>query len=177
MSRIAFASFALAASLVTGCIIHNDGGDDTGDGSGSGHGSGSGSGSGTVSPAAGRWFYEETTPVSSTCPMSFTRGEGGDFAIDTVTTTSFRVVPADSTDPFTCTLDGKDFNCPDRAVFTESYPNAVVTAHATATGLFSAGDRANGHQDANVTCVGTGCSALGGALPCAFKVHFTIQAY
>ena len=173
MSRIAFARFALAASLVTGCIVHDNGGDDTG----SGHGSGSGSGSGTLSPVAGRWFYEETTPVSSTCPTSFTRGEGGDFAIDTVTTTSFRVIPADSTEPFTCSLSGTDFVCPDRAVYAESYPNAVVTAHASATGLFGARDRATGHQDANVSCVGTGCSALGGALPCAFQVHFTIHAY
>ena len=67
MARIAFASFALAASLVTGCIVHDNGGDDTG----------------------------------------------------------------------------------------------------------GAGDRATGHQDAHVSCVGTGCSALGGAL----QVHFTIHAY
>jgi len=182
MSRITFARFALIASLVTGCVTHDNKGDDVGDdgggsGSGSGQGSGSGSGGGSISPTAGSWYYDEVTQVATTCPTGVNHGEAGDFSIDQVVAAGFRVIPVDGTDPFTCSLTGKSFDCPNRASFTQGYPGATVTVHSTATGVFSAANRATGHQDATVDCVGTGCAALGGtAFPCTFKVHFTIAA-
>lgn len=181
MSRIAIASFALAASLVTGCIIHDNRGDDTGDDvaadAGTGSGSGQGSG-GTISPTTGRWYYDEVTQVATTCPTGVNHGEAGDFGIDQVAAASFRVIPVDGTDPFTCSLTGTSFACPNRASFVQGYPGATVTVHSTVTGVFSTASRATGHQDATVDCVGTGCAALGAAaFPCTFKVHFTVAAY
>ncbi len=177
MSRIPITSFALVASLVTGCIIHDDRSDDTGDDTTSDAGIGSGSSGGAISPTAGSWYYDEVTQVATTCPTGVNHGEAGDFAIDQIAAASFRVIPVDGTDPFTCSLTGKAFDCPNRASFVQGYPNATVTVHSTATGVFSTASRATGHQDATVDCVGTGCAALAGtAFPCTFKVHFTIAA-
>ena len=144
--------------------------------------SGSGGGGGvTVSPLAGEWFYAETTPVSTTCPGNLDNGESGDFVIDSVTASGFRVIPADGTAPFACTLTGGSaFSCPNRVTQTQPYPNvdATLTVHGTISGTFSAANRASGRQQATVDCAGTSCASLGGSqLPCQFQVDFVVSAY
>jgi hypothetical protein len=178
--RTTIACFALALTA-SACIIH-EGEDGPGTGNGSGSGSGSGSGGGSVTPHSGRWFYDETTPVSSNCPGIINQAEAGDFRIEQSTSAGFRVEPEDGTAPFPCTLSGTSFDCPERASDTQDYRDdgfdAVVTIHATAQGTFSSPSRASGRQDATVSCTGTQCNALAaGALPCHFTVDFVIQAF
>ena len=134
--------------------------------------------SGSVTPQAGGWFYDEVTPVSSTCPANISNGTGA-FAIDNASSTSFRVVPGDGTQPFTCTLSGKAFDCPNRAAATEDYRpgfDAVVTVNAIANGTFSTSTHATGRQKATVTCTGTQCNATGASFPCTIEVNFVIRA-
>ncbi len=143
-----------------------------------------GRGSGSLTPLAGRWFYDETTPVSSNCPGIINQAQApGDFRIGTISTAAgFRVIPDDGTAPFQCTLSGKAFSCPERLADTLDYRNdgvdAVVTIHADARGTFSGANRASGRQEATVDCSGTQCAAYGGsALPCHFTVDFIIAAF
>ena len=178
--RTAIACFTLVLTA-SACVIH-DGADDGGGGGGGG-GSGSGSGGGgSVTPHAGRWFYDETTPVSSNCSTIINQGEGGDFGLDQSSSAGFRIIPEDGTAPFLCTLSGTAFSCPERASRTTDYRangvDAVVTIHATAQGTFSSATRASGRQDATVHCTGSQCATLGGgALPCMFTVDFVVQAF
>ena len=133
-----------------------------------------------VQPKAGGWHYAETTPISSTCPANTPTGANGNFVIDQVTAASFHVVPNDGTAPFTCTLSGGQFDCPDRAAATEDYRpqvDAVLTAHATADGTLTSTTRATGRQRATVSCAGTQCDALGpNTFPCSAEVSFVIEA-
>jgi hypothetical protein len=132
-----------------------------------------------VTPKVGAWHYGEVTPLSSTCSTTIQQADQpGDFAIDQASATTFHVIPDDSTAPFTCTLSNGAFNCPDRAAFSHDYhpdADAIVTAHATASGTFSTSTQATGRQDATVDCTGTACAALG-TLPCSLSVHFAISA-
>jgi hypothetical protein len=129
-----------------------------------------------VTPQTGAWNYSEVTPVSSTCTRSVSNGTGA-FAIDQASSSSFHVVPGDGTAPFTCSLSGKAFDCPDRAAAMEDLRpavDAVVTVHAIASGNFASATQASGRQEANVTCAGTACGVAG--FPCKVVVDFVIRA-
>ena len=159
MTRIAL--LALALTLGSACVA------DAAPGPG-----------GSISPRAGDWSYAETTQVSSTCSRNIPHGQGGSFEIDQVSASSFRIVPADSTAPFTCTTRGAKFSCPNRASFVMDLRpsvDATITVHATATGTFSDATHATGNQQATVDCTGSQC-AMVGPLPCKFAVNFEIHA-
>jgi hypothetical protein len=131
---------------------------------------------GSVTPQTGTWRYANTTPVSSTCPGNIMQTPGS-FVIDQSSTTSFHIVPGDGTAPFTCTLNGKAFDCPDRAAGEEDYRpglDLVATFRAQAAGTFSSATRATGRQKATVTCTGSACMAIG-TFPCTIEVDFEIQ--
>jgi hypothetical protein len=133
----------------------------------------------SVTPQVGAWFYDSVTPVSNTCPGNLQQGGIGAFAIDASSSSSFHVVPNDGTAPFTCTLNGSAFNCPDRAAATQDLRpgiDAVITMHAIAHGTFSSSTQASGRQEGTATCAGTGCAATGVNFPCMAKVDFVIRA-
>src|SRR5262249_23695808 len=98
--------------------------------------------------------------------------------IDQVVSASFRIVPTDGTDAFTCNTTGAQFDCPNRASFVMDYHpsiDAVLTVHAKVTGTFSDATHATGQQAPTADCVGTQCSVLG-TVPCSFTVNFVIRA-
>jgi hypothetical protein len=174
LMRTTLVCFALALTA-SACVIHED---DQGPGTNPPPPN-----NGSVTPHSGRWFYDETTPISSNCPSIIDEGQGaGPFGIDQSSLAGFRVLPEDGTAPFLCTLSGTGFDCAERAAHTEDYRDngidAVVTIRATAQGTFSSASRASGRQDATVSCTGTQCAAYGGAaLPCDFAVDFIVQAF
>ena len=132
-----------------------------------------------ITPKIGAWGYDEVTPVSSTCPGNIQQGGTGTFAIDSSSSTSFHVVPNDGTAPFSCSLTGSAFDCPERATATQDLRpalDAVVTVRAIAKGTFSSSTQATGRQEATATCAGTQCSATGATFPCMAKVDFVIRA-
>jgi hypothetical protein len=131
----------------------------------------------SISPRGGSWSYGEVTPVSSTCSMNTPRGHEGDFLIDQVSASNFRIVPADSTAPFICSTNGAKFSCPNRASLVMDVPgvDATITVHATASGTFSDTTHATGSQQATVDCAGSQCGIVG-PLPCTFAVNFEIHA-
>ncbi|HUS32881.1 MAG TPA: hypothetical protein VMZ53_30475 [Kofleriaceae bacterium] len=161
--------FALAA-----CTTNNgpmSSGDDDGDDAAPDAGTSTTS----VTPVAGLWYYAESSAVHSSCSQPV-QGEAGEFGIDMVTKSAFRIVPNDGTLPFSCTLAGAEFDCPDRAWDSEELANldATLIVHGTAEGTFSSSTRATGQQHATVTCTGSDCGSLG--LPCTFDVNFVIRA-
>lgn len=128
-------------------------------------------------PRTGEWGYADITPVTNDCGYDVGGQNGGDFVIDTASATGFHIIPGDGTNPFSCSLAaGSSFNCPERAADSEDLRpsiDALITAHVTAAGTFTASTRASGHQDATVSCSGSQCSTLG-QWPCHFKVNFVI---
>jgi hypothetical protein len=131
-----------------------------------------------VVPRTGAWGYDEVTPVSSTCPGNVMAGGVGTFGIDTASSTSFHVVPNDGTAPFTCSLSGAAFDCPERATAMQDLRpalDAVYTARATARGTLASSTQGSGRQEATVTCAGTQCSVLG-VFPCTIEVDFVVRA-
>ena len=131
----------------------------------------------SITPRTGEWYYADVTEVSSTCGAD-DNGVSGGFVIDTATATSFHVIPGDGTDPFSCSITGASFDCPERAAHEEDLRPAVdalLTARATAEGTFSSATRGTGTQEAKVTCAGTACSSIG-TFPCNYKVRFSIVA-
>jgi len=130
-------------------------------------------------PQAGLWHYSEINQVSSNCPNDVAQFEEGNFVIDQVSLASFRIVPADNTPPFPCSLGGSSFNCPDRFVETiDERPSidAVFTIHATADGTFQSVTLGSGGQEATVDCAGSACALTGFPFPCRFSVDFVIAA-
>jgi hypothetical protein len=132
----------------------------------------------TILPLAGTWFYDELTPVSTTCNFTVSHFDGdGPFEVGQITTASFVVTPHDGTAAFTCkaTTTG-GFSCPLRAqLFRDLRPSGIdaqVTIRATASGAFVDNQHARGKQDAVVSCVGTQCSVVG-PNPCGLVVNFT----
>jgi hypothetical protein len=133
---------------------------------------------GDIEPEAGIWSYSDT-PISNSCPGNVNVGEAGSFAIEAVTSTGFRIVPNDGTDPFDCTLDDGEFDCPDRVKDVEDLRptvDAVITVRARANGQFSSETFGAGEQSADATCEGTQCNAAGNVFPCSASVSFTIRA-
>jgi hypothetical protein len=173
MTRLLFVCFSLAAAA-----CNNATGDDDGVGSDSPDaGTDPGPSPTSVVPRTGTWYYADANQVQNNCGYQID-GTAGDFMIDDASATKFHVDPDDGTEPFWCTLSNGSFVCPDRATQTEDlHPSfdAVITAHASATGTFSAVNRASGRQTATVNCAGSGCSALG-SWPCTFKVDYDIAA-
>ena len=132
-----------------------------------------------VTPRVGAWDYDSVTPISNTCPSQLRDGGVGAFAIDASSSTSFHVIPNDGSAPFTCTLNGSAYNCPERAAATldlRPQVDALITMRATAQGTFTSDTRATGSQDATATCAGTQCAAAGVTFPCMAKVDYVIRA-
>jgi hypothetical protein len=131
-----------------------------------------------VAPKVGSWSYEQVTFVRNTCNSSLDPGEGGNFAIDQSSLTSFHVLPNDGNMAFTCSLDTGAFDCPNRIAQVMDYRpsvDAVATIHVDASGSFSSASHATGSQDATVDCTGSACAAYG-PFPCTFTQDFSIQA-
>jgi hypothetical protein len=130
-------------------------------------------------PVEGPWSYSDT-PKTNTCPGDVDTQESGLFAVADVTGDSFRIIPNDGTDSFTCELlSDNRFNCPDRVKDVEDLRpdfDAVITIHASATGTLTSDTSGNGSQNANASCEGTDCDAAGNVFPCSASVDFTIRA-
>lgn len=160
------------ALVLSACNNSKDSGDDTMPADGS-----------TNQPVMvkiGVWNYDEVTPVSRTCDNRITQGGTGGFGIDQASSSSFHVVPNDGTAPFTCTLNGSAFDCPDRAASMQDLRptlDAQLTGRAVANGTFSSSTQASGRQELTITCAGTACSGSGLTFPCNIKVDFVIRAH
>ncbi|MBI5491154.1 MAG: hypothetical protein HY905_27730 [Deltaproteobacteria bacterium] len=149
----------LALGLLIGC-------DDGGDGA-------------PIEPTSGTWGYLEGDvfddachyPDPETSPMgTFTLTNNGDRTM-TITPTSEA--------PFSCTISGASFTCPDRANSDLPVPtlDATVHLHVATYGSFSSPTAASGHQRIDATCTGTQCdvasAAVGVTFPCGFSVRYT----
>lgn len=132
-----------------------------------------------LTPHEGRWHYNKVTPFSTTCPSNV-QGEYGDFAIDQASSTSFRIVSDNGTDPSPCSVDETKFDCFSRAAKIDDFRpivDAVVTVYPKNAGEFTADAKhASGRQEGYVDCVGTQCNTFDSTFPCNFIVSFKINA-
>jgi hypothetical protein len=135
-----------------------------------------------TAPSSGTWFYDEGTATTDTCSLASTGVQGdGNFELADNGNGTFTVTPSDGTDPFTCTLTGRDFTCAERFVWDEDYSgsgfDAVLSVLATAQGTFASETSMSGTQAATGTCTGTQCALaaafLGVTFPCSLVVEFT----
>lgn len=168
---LAFLSLVLAAC--------SGGGDDTSSGDDT-PGDPDARPSGSGDPETGQWSYDEYNVSGQGCNVGNQLNTDGDFALENHGNGTFTITPADGTDPFQCTLDGGDFDCPDRA--TESYEDpgldARIDGQARAEGTFSDDTHGAGEQTVDVTCTGADCAtvevALGVDFPCTYTADFDI---
>ena len=66
-------------------------------------------------PLTGEWDYTDEDIIENTCSDAIDYdGTSGEFTVTNNGDGTFVVDPLDGTDPFTCTLDGKDYDCPER---------------------------------------------------------------
>ncbi|MBN1770435.1 MAG: hypothetical protein JXB32_04170 [Deltaproteobacteria bacterium] len=132
-----------------------------------------------IEPVSGSWGYLEGDLFDDGChygdpatsPMgTFRLVNNGDRTM-TITTTG--------DPPFSCTLDGASYACPDRASSDVPVPtlDATLHLHVAAYGTFSSPTATAGHQTVVATCTGTQCdlaaAAAGVTLPCNFSVRYT----
>jgi hypothetical protein len=176
----------LAILALVGCssttVVNNGGGDGGGSSSSSSGGSSSSSSGGSsATPDSGVWNYSDVKRTTDSCHIPQLRDPDGNFTLQAGAGGSFTITPGDGTDPFTCSASGGKFSCPDRAAqkedLTSSGVNAVVVAHATASGDVVSSTKLSGKQDVQVSCTGTDCSKVaqtaGTTFPCAISITFT----
>lgn len=195
--RSILALFAVLA--MAGCVVEDgdddddgvsdssddgaDGGDDEPDDGDNEPDDGSDGGAGDVEPRSGVWDYSDYNANQNDCnvPEDYGNGGGG-FGLVNNGGGSFTVIPNDGTEAFDCSLDGADFDCPDRATeeaVVDADYDAVLIGQAVAEGTFSDSENATGSQTAEIDCEGADCglleAATGASFPCTLSVDYVIE--
>lgn len=130
----------------------------------------------TMLPVVGGWDYKETSMVSGTCNAKFRQFEDGAFGVDSVTATTFRIVPRNGTPAFTCTSNANGgFSCPNRASLNLSFRSLgldmSLNMRAIVSGVFVSNRHVLGKQDLVINCSGALCPLVG-PNPCGYVVNF-----
>jgi hypothetical protein len=175
MLRLPF--LALLTAALAAC---QGGGDDTSSGDDTAGDPDAQPPGGDGGPESGQWTYDEYDVTGGDCDVASQLNSDGGFLLSNHGDGTFTITPGDGTDPFLCTLDGGDFDCPDRA--TESFSDPTLDARldgqARADGTFSDATHGAGVQTVDVTCTGADCGtielALGADFPCTFTASFDI---
>jgi len=132
-------------------------------------------------PQTGVWDYTDETVVENTCTEAIDYdGADGEFTIENNDDGTFVVDPLDGTDTFTCTVDGKDFSCPERiAEVVDLGGGAEAELTVAVKGSFSNKTQATGTQSAVFACVNDTCEAAaaiaGIPSPCTIEVDFEAE--
>ena len=162
-------SLAIVALLTTGCAE-----DDPESSASSGTGA-------DAAPPSGVWLYMDggidknncgTDDVYRDADTQFVLTDNGDgtFTVD-----------QGAQEDFTCTIDGPDFDCPNRLFAEEPVDmlDATVSWQVSLSGTFHSDTYMTGTQRADIDCAGTQCNlvstALAIALPCYYTVKFTAE--
>lgn len=133
----------------------------------------------TFTPQEGEWIYTTDEVVENTCDDSITEG-GGTLTLAVTESGDLVIDPEDGSDPFQCTLSGKDFTCVERLAGEESTDgvDATVSYRVSATGTFASPTEASGTQSGTADCEGDSCAQaeafLGITFPCTVTEDFTI---
>ena len=131
-----------------------------------------------IEPASGTWDFDVGEQTRNTCNYDGVGGRGGLFSVLDHGDGTLTIDPQDGTDPFECSLHGRDFDCPERfqsEVQVSGY-DATLIIHTSADGVFESSTRASGAQFGRVQCEGSACADLAAAvdatLPCEFEEEF-----
>jgi hypothetical protein len=131
----------------------------------------------TVLPVEGFWLYQETPPITTNCDSDVPRAIDDLIFIDRISSTSYRVIPGEGQPSFLCTVNGEQFNCPNR--MTREIDifglDADLTFLYSATGIHTDPTRGTGKQDVAVSCSGSHCGLLA-PMPCGYVHNFTVRA-
>jgi hypothetical protein len=132
-----------------------------------------------IDPASGTWDFSAGEQTQNTCNYDGIGGRSGLFQVTNEGDGRLTIDPEDGTDPFECTLDGADFDCPERFQDEQDVTgyDATLVVHASARGTFGSSTAASGTQHGRVECEGSDCAglatAVGATLPCEFTEKFT----
>lgn len=138
-----------------------------------------------IEPESGTWSYDDQTPQGCGNGAQYLRDGDGMFALRNNGDGSFTVDPQDGGEIFDCTLDGSDYDCPERLSRTYDLEDLGVgegtaSLRVSVRGEFEASDQATGTQTGRLECSGAGCalaaSQLGTTFPCNVSVDFTASA-
>ncbi len=133
---------------------------------------------GEVIPTSGEWLYDNDLIIDNSCGEAADyEPVAGGFDLDNLFDGTFKIDPNDGGENFRCTLDRREFTCPERLRDTIELTvgaNAEVTA--TVSGRFSSDTEASGEQVAVLRCVDAGCQSVASLAsvpdPCSITVEF-----
>ena len=132
-------------------------------------------------PTPGRWDYHETSVGKNTCNYDGVVSNGGGYFQLVADGDGYTIEPGDGTAAFSCTLDGDELDCPDRAAVEQELSglDAKLVIKVTANVTVENSARMVGTQHGTVSCEGSGCGAaaasVGASLPCEFEVDFEAE--
>jgi len=132
-------------------------------------------------PLTGEWDYTDEDVIENTCSDAIDYdGTSGAFTIDNQGDGTFIVDPLDGTEPFACTVDKKDYTCPERvSEVLDLGGGAEAELTVSVSGEFLKKDEAIGTQTATLTCLDAGCEAaaalVGIPSPCTIVVDFEAE--
>jgi hypothetical protein len=133
----------------------------------------------SAAPTPGAWSYNAFGAAQNSCNSSdVIDSGGGGFRLRDLGGGAYQVQPNDGSSPFECTLSGSDLDCPNRA--NETTPiggfDAELVVHVVADATVQDSETMQGTQHGDVSCQGSGCAAVAGAVgttfPCSFSVDF-----
>lgn len=132
-----------------------------------------------IEPKAGTWTYNGSVLETNSCNVDPPTDAAGNFTLEVTGDGAFSVdVPSFNT--FECTVDGDEYNCPERLADMNK-PVATLDAtlfyDASIKGTFVSETEVTGTQVVNLRCEGESCQIaadfLMATLPCSYTYTFT----
>lgn len=129
-------------------------------------------------PREGTWLYANEAVAENSCGFDYSP-TSGTFSVQDNGDGNLVIDPLDGGDPFLCTLDGKDYDCPQRYVENVDIGlGAIVEVRASAEGTFDTAKAGVGSQTGSLSCGNATCTAAaviaGIPDPCTIRVTYDI---
>jgi hypothetical protein len=129
-------------------------------------------------PKSGTWTYTSAGTPSDSCGIVPLLGlDNGTFEL--VNNGDGTLTIDDGDWVFDCTLEGSDFDCPDRFPGGYSTSGTEIAVDGTASGTFSTGEDATATQQGTADCEDALCTAALGLMgvtpPCDVEVQSTLE--
>jgi hypothetical protein len=137
-----------------------------------------------VDPKSGTWTYDGSEPQTNTCgDIELPYDTVGNFTLKVEADGSLTIDDATFPDPFTCSRDGDEFSCPERAQgeLTQGDIDAKILYHASVSGTIESATELSGTQVVKIDCEGASCDLLADyfqveMVPCSYSFTFTASA-
>ena len=136
-----------------------------------------------IEPKSGTWTYNGSMLASNSCGADPPTEAAGNFTITVTGDGVFTVKVPDFAEPFDCTYDGDEYNCPERLADSNKpveTVDATLFYDASIKGTLVSDTEVTGTQTVNLRCEGASCAIAADlvmvTLPCAYSYTFTASA-